>query len=119
VGIEIALIGIENGMSDPPREVNIGCPDGNLAASIFHAHDPLKGMFFPLRLPGMARQRDGGLTPADVPLIEAEILSEQPGPPHTIMTETRGAPSGQRVVRGRERECLSIYERPASKSDKA
>ena len=24
----------------------------------------------------------GGLTPADVPLIEAEILSRQPGPPH-------------------------------------
>ena len=37
----------------------------------------------------------------------------------TIVTETRGAPSGQRVVRGRERECLSIYERAASKSDKA
>jgi hypothetical protein len=37
----------------------------------------------------------------------------------TIVTETRGAPSGQCVVRGRERECLSIYERAASKSHKA
>jgi predicted flap endonuclease-1-like 5' DNA nuclease len=30
----------------------------------------------------------------------------------TIVTETRGALAGQRVVRGRERECLSFYERP-------
>lgn len=32
----------------------------------------------------------------------------------TIVTETRGVLSGQRVVRGRERECLSVYERAAS-----
>lgn len=29
----------------------------------------------------------------------------------TVVTETRGALAGQRVVRGRERECLAIYER--------
>ncbi len=29
----------------------------------------------------------------------------------TIVTETRGVLAGQRVVRGRERECLSVYER--------
>ncbi len=28
----------------------------------------------------------------------------------TIVTETRGALAGQRVVRGRERECLTVYE---------
>lgn len=28
----------------------------------------------------------------------------------TIVTETRGALAGQRVVRGRERECFSVYE---------
>ena len=28
----------------------------------------------------------------------------------TIVTETRGPLAGQRVVRGRERECLSAYE---------
>jgi len=27
----------------------------------------------------------------------------------TVVTETRGALSGQRVVRGRERECMSYY----------
>jgi putative hydrolase len=32
----------------------------------------------------------------------------------TIVTETRGVLAGQRVVRGRERECLPVYERPAS-----
>ena len=32
----------------------------------------------------------------------------------TIVTETRGVLAGQRVVRGRERECLSVYERAAS-----
>lgn len=31
-----------------------------------------------------------------------------------IVTETRGVLAGQRVVRGRERECLPVYERPAS-----
>ncbi len=31
----------------------------------------------------------------------------------TIVTETRGVLAGQRVVRGRERECLSVYERSA------
>lgn len=31
----------------------------------------------------------------------------------TIVTETRGVLTGQRVVRGRERECLSVYERAA------
>jgi DNA polymerase (family 10) len=29
----------------------------------------------------------------------------------TVVTETRGPLAGQRVVRGRERECLAIYER--------
>ncbi len=56
MGIEFALIGIENGMSDPPRQVNIGCPDGNLALGMVYAHDPLQGMFFSLRHLGMARQ---------------------------------------------------------------
>ena len=46
MGIKLALIGIENGMSDPPRQVNIGCPDGNLALGMVYAHDPLQGMFF-------------------------------------------------------------------------
>jgi predicted flap endonuclease-1-like 5' DNA nuclease len=32
----------------------------------------------------------------------------------TVVTETRGVLAGQRVVRGRERECLSVYERAAS-----
>jgi hypothetical protein len=32
----------------------------------------------------------------------------------TIVTETRGVLAGQRVVRGREPECLSVYERAAS-----
>jgi len=32
----------------------------------------------------------------------------------TIVTETRGVLAGQRVVRDRERECLSVYERAAS-----
>jgi predicted flap endonuclease-1-like 5' DNA nuclease len=32
----------------------------------------------------------------------------------TIVTETRGALTGQRVVRGRERECLSVYEHATS-----
>ena len=32
----------------------------------------------------------------------------------TIVTETRGVLTGHRVVRGREHECLSVYERPAS-----
>ncbi len=36
----------------------------------------------------------------------------------TIVTETRGALTGERVVRGRERECFSVYERAASRSDK-
>ena len=31
----------------------------------------------------------------------------------TIVTETRGILAGQRVVRGRDRECLSVYERAA------
>jgi len=31
----------------------------------------------------------------------------------TVVTETRGVLAGQRVVRGRERECLSVYERVA------
>ncbi|MGB8736166.1 MAG: hypothetical protein WCD20_08605, partial [Rhodomicrobium sp.] len=35
-----------------------------------------------LRSTQLAASPLGGLTPADVPLIEAEILSEQPGPPH-------------------------------------
>ncbi|MGA7323360.1 MAG: hypothetical protein WBX25_02465, partial [Rhodomicrobium sp.] len=35
-----------------------------------------------LRSAQLAASPLGGLTPADVPLIEAEILSEQPGPPH-------------------------------------
>ncbi len=33
----------------------------------------------------------------------------------TVVTATRGPLSGQRVVRGRERECLSIYERDPSR----
>ncbi len=37
----------------------------------------------------------------------------------TIVTETRGALAGERVVRGRERECFSVYEAAASRSDKA
>jgi len=32
----------------------------------------------------------------------------------TIVAETRGVLAGQRVVRGRERECLSVYERAGS-----
>jgi predicted flap endonuclease-1-like 5' DNA nuclease len=32
----------------------------------------------------------------------------------TIVTETRGVLAGQRVVRGRERECFSVYEHAAS-----
>jgi hypothetical protein len=32
----------------------------------------------------------------------------------TIVTETRGVLAGERVVRGREPECLSVYERAAS-----
>jgi predicted flap endonuclease-1-like 5' DNA nuclease len=32
----------------------------------------------------------------------------------TVVTETRGVLDGRRVVRGRERECLSIYERADS-----
>ncbi|MGA7325783.1 MAG: hypothetical protein WBX25_15170, partial [Rhodomicrobium sp.] len=41
-----------------------------------------------LRSAQLAASPLGGLTPADVPLIEAEILSEQPGPPHHT-TESR------------------------------
>jgi predicted flap endonuclease-1-like 5' DNA nuclease len=37
----------------------------------------------------------------------------------TIVTETRGALAGQRVVRGRERECLSAYERAPSRRKQA
>jgi hypothetical protein len=33
----------------------------------------------------------------------------------TVVTETRGALAGQRVVRGRERECLSVYEQVPSR----
>ena len=50
MSIKLALIGIENGMSDPPRQVNIGRPDGNLALGIIHAHYPLEGMFYRLLL---------------------------------------------------------------------
>ena len=32
----------------------------------------------------------------------------------TVVTETRGILAGQRVVRGRERECFAVYERAAS-----
>ena len=32
----------------------------------------------------------------------------------TIVTETRGPLAGQRVVRGRERECLAAYESPSN-----
>jgi putative hydrolase len=32
---------------------------------------------------------------------------------HTIVTETRGPLTGQRVVRGREQECLALYPRSA------
>lgn len=37
----------------------------------------------------------------------------------TIVTETRGVLAGQRVVRGRERECLPFYERASSRSGAA
>ncbi len=36
----------------------------------------------------------------------------------TIVTQTRGALAGERVVRGRERECFAVYERAASRSDR-
>ena len=32
----------------------------------------------------------------------------------TVVTETHGVLTGQRVVRGRERECIPFYERAAS-----
>ncbi|MGA7328461.1 MAG: hypothetical protein WBX25_29225, partial [Rhodomicrobium sp.] len=38
-----------------------------------------------LRSAQLAASPLGGLTPADVPLIEAEILSEQPGPPQVTI----------------------------------
>jgi predicted flap endonuclease-1-like 5' DNA nuclease len=37
----------------------------------------------------------------------------------TIVTETRGVLAGERVVRGRERECLSVYERAPSRRSPA
>jgi len=37
----------------------------------------------------------------------------------TIVTEARGVLAGHRVVRGRERECLSFYEKSASGSERS
>jgi putative hydrolase len=38
---------------------------------------------------------------------------------HTIVTETRGPLAGQRVVRGREHECLALYPRsPGGTADR-
>ena len=41
MGIKIALIGIDNGMSEPPRQMNICGADDERVAILFDAHDPL------------------------------------------------------------------------------
>ena len=54
----------------------------------------------------------GGLTPADVPLIEAEILSERPGPPLKFQQRMKLRYGHGMVNAGVVNVCVSIFCAP-------